>query len=74
VREWAEALLAVAHPIGEHVARGLFVVLELVRGLGERWRRALKEQALKAELAKRGFELDQTCPNAALPTTLPSRA
>ena len=37
--ERAEAVLAVAHPIGEHVARGLFVVRELVRGLGERHHR-----------------------------------
>src|SRR5262245_66531480 len=35
LRERAEAVLAVAHPIGEHVTRSLFVVLEIVRGLGE---------------------------------------
>jgi hypothetical protein len=36
VCERTEAVLAVTHPIGEHVGRSLFVVRELVRGLGER--------------------------------------
>ena len=49
LRERAEAVLAVAHSIGEHVTRSLFVVLELVRGLGERHHR-------KCRAHERGYE------------------
>ena len=39
LRERAEALVAVAHAVGEDVTRRLFVVLQFVRGLGERQHR-----------------------------------
>ena len=36
--ERAVAVSGIAHPVDEHVARGLLVVLQIVRGLGERHR------------------------------------